>query len=104
MSEVDELINEKERLNKLIQLKNKVLKLKENKEFQEIILENFCEKDCAGYIRTSINTCISKKSRKNALELAKASGHLLNYLDVIITQGNVAEKQLLVLETEFEED
>lgn len=104
MSEVDELINEKERLNKLIQLKNQVLKLKENKEFQEIILKNFCEKDCANYVRTSTNTCISNEARENALEMAKASGHLLNYLDVIITQGNIAERQLLSLETEYEED
>lgn len=104
MSEVEELIKEKERLNKLIHLRDQVLKLKDNKEFQEIILENFCEKDCANYVRTSTNTCISDKARENALEMARASGHLLNYLDVIITQGNTAERQLLSLEIEYEED
>ena len=104
MSEVEELINEKERLNKLIYLRDQVLKLEEYKDFKEIILENFCEKDCANYVRTSTNTCISEKARENALEMAKASGHLLNYLEFIITQGNSAERQLLSLEIEYEGD
>lgn len=104
MSEVDELNKERENLNNLIRLRNLVLKLEENPEFKEVILEGFCLKDCANYLRNSTNTCLSDKARENSLEMARASGHLLNYLEVIKIQGDNAENQLIRLETAYDEE
>lgn len=104
MSEVDELNKEREQLNKLIRLKDLVLKLEDNPEFKEIILDGFCLKDCANYLRNSTNTCLSDKSRENALEMARASGFLLNYLEVIKMQGTSAENQLIHLDTMYDEE
>ena len=87
----------------LLENREMVLKLSENREFRKVILEDFCEKECARYARASGDPALTPEQRADALAMAQAAGHLKRYLSVQVVVGNTAANTIPEIETAIEE-
>ena len=68
-----------------------VRKLCENRLFRKVILEQFCEKECARYVQESGDPLLSAEQRADALAMAQAAGHIRRWLDISIRLGGIAQ-------------
>ena len=98
MSEVEALQNQLTDAHALVDRREKALKLFNNPEFKEIILDGFCLKDCARYAQSSEDPALDANARADSLNIAQASGHLRRFLSVIIQMGNAAAYQIPSIE------
>lgn len=97
MSEVDTLYEERQRLSQLIHLKDLVIKLEANPQFQQVILKEYLTNYSLNNLRdsTSSNVCINKN---DSLLKAQASTYLLHFLNEVKEKGFNAEEALYRLE------
>lgn len=100
--EIEQLEHQKEINKELIHKGNLLNKLEQYPEFKEIILDDFCLKDCARYLQVSVNTLVAPEARENSLNMAKASGYLLSYLDTIKAKALTASQQQLNIDRELD--
>ena len=64
MSEVQELEKQREDFKKLIHKRDLVLKLQKLNAFKELILDEYCTKECARYVGVAGDPAISKEDRE----------------------------------------
>lgn len=83
--------------------REKALKLANNPEFKELILDGFCLKECARYAQQSADPAMGPNERADALSMAQAAGHLRRFMSMMITMGNQAEGQISNIEQAIEE-
>ena len=102
MSEVQELEKQREDFKKLIHKRDLVLKLQKLNAVKELILDEYCTKECARYVGVAGDPAISKEDRELALEMGKAGQHLKRWLEVTIRMGNQAENQMPELDSAIE--
>lgn len=57
-----------------------LLRLKANKDFQEVILKHFMVEDCASHAHNAANISWSAAQRADCMAMAAAPGHFKNYL------------------------
>lgn len=81
-------------LKKLVELRDAVIKLSNNREFKRVIHEEFLLHNCARYAQLSADPSLPADNRADALALAQAAGHLKRFLSVQVQLGNNAESQL----------
>ena len=60
-----------------------LLRLKANKDFQEVILKHFMVEDCASHAHNAANISWSAAQRADCMAMAAAAGHFKNYLQNI---------------------
>lgn len=96
------LEHQKEQAKKAIELRDKALRLAENRDFREIILDGFCKEDCARYAQESSDPALGDRERADALAMAQASGHLRRYLSIIVRMATNFENSMEDLEAEIE--
>lgn len=80
-----------------IEVRDAILRLEENKDFQLVIKDNFLEKNCARLTRLSTSLHLQESQRNDALKAAQAAGYLEQFLQVAIQRGDLAEKNLAEL-------
>ena len=102
VSEV-ELREQKEKFKQLISYRDMVLRLQKNPDFQNLILKYWCIEECARYVQASGDINLPEENRKQALEMALATGHFKRFLDVVIRMGDHAESQMESLDTAITE-
>lgn len=100
---VEQLELQKEHVKKLITKKNVAQRLANNKDFKELILEDFCTSECANYTHASADPSLPLEARADALNLAQAAGHLKRFLSATVNQGTVAENSLEDLDNAIDE-
>lgn len=88
---------EKKNYRERMALRDSVLKLQKNRDFQKVIEQGFMLEDCARYARNSGLVTLSKEEREDSLLKAQAAGHLKEFLHAKIMMGNNAEKNLIKL-------
>jgi hypothetical protein len=98
MSEVAALEHQLDNAKELMRLRDVAMKLSNNREFKELILDRFCVKECARYAQLSADPGLSENDRANSLALAQAAGHLRPFLSVTVQMGNSAAGQIQDLE------
>lgn len=103
MNTVQELEKQLEENKKLIAQRQAAQRLSQNADFKKLILEGFCEKECARYARESGDPAIDAEGRADALAMAQAAGHLLRYLSLQIQMGAHAERTIQEVEEELAE-
>ncbi len=86
-----------------IKRREAILRLKDNPDFKEYILEGFAESECARYLRESTDPALGERQRADALAMAQASGHLIRFLNMIVMTGNQAEDNSQDIENAIEE-
>lgn len=79
-----------------------VRKLCENRLFRKVILEQFCEKECARYVQESGDPLLDANQRADALAMAQAGGHIRRWLDLTIRLGGVAESSIEQIQERLE--
>lgn len=80
-----------ESYNEQIKRRDDALKLAQEPLFRQIILEDFCEKACADYVKASVSPGATEENKAHSLAMAQASGYLVQFLDAIVAMGNSAE-------------
>lgn len=103
MSEVAQLKQQLEGSKKLVELKNTVMRLSENKDFEELIIKGFCRDEAASNVKMSGNLHLEQANRENALAIAQAAGHLERFLSQIVVEGMNAERVIPQIETQLQE-
>lgn len=88
MSEVKMLEMQLKQAQATINFSDTILKLTRNKEFKEVILEQFMVKSCAEYVQRSVSPELNESQQANALRFAQASGVLQQWLDTHISEAN----------------
>ncbi len=95
---LDELHQQKEDCQQAIERMNKLQRLQTNPDFEELILEGFCEKECARYARLSGDPEIPESVRLASGNACKASGVLMRYIQTILMKGQLAEQEIKEVE------
>lgn len=103
MTEVENLESQKKDLKEIIDRSAAADRLSRNKDFRNLILEEFCVKEAARYVQLSADPARTQEERQDALNIAQASGHLKRYLSVIFRMGESAERAMEELENALEE-
>lgn len=103
MSQVTALEQQLDGAKKLIEFRRLALRLSQNRDFKKLILEEFCEKECARYAQNSSNPALGVDERADCLGIAQAAGHLKRWLSVQVQMGAHAEREIADLETALEE-
>ncbi len=101
---IEELEEQKRQFELMIRRKTLSQKLSLNPEFRELILEDFCEKECARYAQNSGNPALTPEARADCLGMAQAAGHLRRFLSVVIQMGNTAEDRMEEMEQALVEE
>ncbi len=99
-----EKLEEQTKTEKLrIERRDAILRLSKNKDFRTLIIEGFCRDECARYVHESGDPSLSPESRADALNIAQSAGHFKRFLNVSITMGDVAERNLIDLDQHIAE-
>lgn len=103
MSEINELEQQLDRAKKVVERREKALRLAENREFRELVLDGFCRDDCARLAHESGDPALTADQRAVAADMSRAAGHLKRYLSTMVLQGNTAEREIIDLNEALEE-
>lgn len=87
----------------LLERRQAVQKLKRNREFRKVILEDFMVAEAARYARESGDPALDEAARADCLAIAQAAGHLKRYLDVVERMGISAEREMGNIESSLDE-
>lgn len=101
MNEVEQLEDQMADNKVQMERRDAALRLFNNRDFQSLILEYFCEKECARYVHSSADPALTEAQRADAMALAQASGHLKRFLSVVCQKGYAAEHQNRQIEDEI---
>jgi hypothetical protein len=103
MSEIANIEAQITDLQELVEKKDLALKLENNREFKKLILDGFCEADCARFARNSGDPAIPKDQREDSLFMAQAAGHLRRWLSITVRMGLRAEDEIQQHQATIEE-
>lgn len=101
--ELKQLEFQKETNEHFIKRMQLIEKLQNNYAFKKVILEEFCEKECAAYAKASGDANLTKEDRESAMAIAQAAGHLQRFLQVCIRMGLNAQSQMEELNNTIDE-
>lgn len=103
MSEIQALERQKREMQEHVALRDKVLKLSANPEFRDVIEHDYMLMEATRNIRIGSDPALDKDMRKDAVDMALATGHLKRYLSAKIQIGNQAENTIIHIDQELEE-
>lgn len=103
MSEIQELEAQKVELKTQIEFRDQILKLSENYEFRQVVLERFFKEDAARNARIAGDPGLDEAQRKDALQMAMAPGHFQRFLSANVQMGNRAEDMIRQIDEALEE-
>lgn len=103
MSETENIQAHIADLKEVVERRDLALKLEKNPDFVKLILDGFCEKECARFARNSGDPAIPKDQREDSLAMAQAAGHLRRYLSFCVRIGNQAENEIKQAEETLDE-
>lgn len=99
-STLEKLEKEKKACQEAIKLRDSLVRLYSNKDFKNVIENQFMEKVCARYARLSGLSSMNADARADALSKAQAAGHLQEWMHAIEMQGAQAENSLKNIQAE----
>lgn len=74
------------------------LRLAENRDFRDLILEDYLVKEAARCIQAAGDDKLTPQQRADLVEMGKATGYLKRFLHAITTMGGTAENDIPALE------
>lgn len=103
MSEVSRLESQREAAKTLVEHRDLILKLTNNREFKKIIREEFMVQECARYAQNSNNPALGAAEQADCLAIAQAAGALKRWLNVKIQMGDKAANDIAELDEAIRE-
>jgi pyruvate-formate lyase len=98
MDEIKGLEKQLKDAKKVVEHRDRVERLLRNKDFQRVIMDEFCVTEAARLVHQSADPILTQEQRADALSMAQASGHLKRYIQMAFTQGNLMENQAREIE------
>ena len=98
MTDTESMQYYKDLWKKQIQKRDMVLKLKNNKEFKELVLKGYLQDFCNRVIKLSASDKILPEQRERFTRAAQATAFFEEYMEGIVQKGNAAEKSLQELD------
>lgn len=86
-----------------VEHKDLALELENNRAFRKLILDGFCETECARFARNSGDPALSKEEREMSLAMAQAAGHLRRWLSMTVKLGFQSENTIRDGEEQLQE-
>lgn len=77
-----------------IKIRDKAVKLSENREFKELILDEYLVKEAARLVQISCDPGLNAEMRADALAMAQSTGHFKRYMSILVQRGNQFERDL----------
>lgn len=102
MTALNEMEQHKASLQKISELGDMALRLFNNRDFQELIMQEFCVKEAARYVQASCDPALDATARADSLALAQASGHLKRWLSVTTQMANRAKADIFNVDEQLE--
>lgn len=99
---VQGLENQLREAEEIIKLRDRAKRLVNNRDFKEIIENQFCLIECARLAQASADPNLSTQDRELSLSMAQAAGHLRRFLQAIFRKADQAEKDLEELRANIE--
>lgn len=84
ISNLEQLINEKRQAENLLY----------NKDFQDLILKNYCTRECIRYLQLALCDNLSTEIRDDSLAMAEDTAKVRLFLDNILKFGVIAERDI----------
>lgn len=103
MSKIAQLETRKEALRRQIKLRDQILRLKQNPDYQAVVLDGFTRDECARNAHISTDTRMPKEDREEALGCSQAAGYFLRYLSANIQMGYTAEDEIEQIDEAIDE-
>lgn len=94
-SEIQKLEAEIKAGDEAIERFERLERLYNNTDFQELILKYFMRDECARYVQQSVDNLQAPENRANALAMAQTSGHLKRFFYLIEQQANKAKSEMV---------
>lgn len=98
MSELLQLEKQLEDAKILAARREAALRLAENRDFRDLILDDYLVKEAARCIQASGDPLLDKQVREDMVEMGKATGYLKRFLHAITTMGGTAQDDIVPLE------
>lgn len=98
MSEVAQLEKQLEDAKELSRRREMALRLAENRDFRELILDEYLIKEAARCIQAAGDDKLTPQIRADMVDMGKATGYLKRFLHAITTMGGTAENDIVPLE------
>ena len=93
-TEIEEIEIQIDAAKELVAMADKVLALKNDPVFKEIILEQFCEDFAMNCLRMSTSLAVQENVRAQIERDMHAPSSLLRFLDGVLAQGNSARNSI----------
>lgn len=103
MSQIQALEAQKIDEQKLVDLRDAILRLSGNHDFRKVINEGFLRDEAARSIRMAGEPTLSAQEKTALIEMALAAGHLQRYLSANVQMGNMAENNIHQIDGQLEE-
>jgi hypothetical protein len=103
MSDIQALERQLTRAKDVVAQRDLMLRLSENHDFRKLIIDGFLKEECARFAHMSTDPNLGPQDRADALGSAQAAGHLKRWINALILQGNVAERDIVDLNEALEE-
>lgn len=103
MSQVNRLEEQLKDEKARVERRDAILRLSKNPDFRKLIVEDFMMRECARYAIESGDPSLEPAARADALAMAQAAGHLKRFLNVNITMGDTAERNIIDINQAIED-
>lgn len=103
MPTVNELEQQKAKLQDYITKRDLALKLSNNRDFRKLIMDEYFTQEAARLVGLSADPVLSDRERADALSMAQATGHLKRWLVVLCQMGDRAEQDIAEIDMTLDE-
>lgn len=98
MSEVITLEEQLEEAKDAVAKNARLLRLLDNLDFREVIINRFSTQEAARYVQESCDPALTDAMRADALAIAQAPGHLKRWINIQLVMANQYQNQIPQLE------
>ena len=81
-------------LEELVKQKEQAENLLHNKDFQDLILETYCKKECVRYLKLAMCEDLPRENREDSLAMAEDAAKVKVFLDNVVRFGAIAERDI----------
>lgn len=103
MNQVEQLEQQLKEAKTLVRTRQMAIRLAQNPDFKELILDGFCMVEAARFVQQSGDPALGAEERADALAMAQASGHLKRFLSAAYQMGAHSERTMGELEAAIDE-
>lgn len=91
---IESVQNQIAQMEAMIETRNRIQRLVQNSDFKELINKRYIVDEAASFAGAAGDSNLNREQREDAMEMARAPGHLKRWFTVQIAMANKAEDDL----------